>query len=246
MFDYVLQFGKLLGTSIGKAGGLLAQVTGIGALDPDDTDDSAGELASDEAMFAAPGVVARPLPPETIDGMSVHAEVICARTSDGLVPIGTRDVRLERAHSGLKPGSVALAGYGRAFFSHDLADPGALPANRKNISTTYVPTAFDAEGNPTRALLITVNGDDESITLLTGGTNDPGVLLTLQQADQSVTMQTTDGATAFRLEPGKLTIQAAQIILNGTVVVGDPFVAVPLLAGAASPPCPRLFVAPTP
>lgn len=239
-FDLVLHWGKVVSTGFGKAGGVVAQVVGIGALDPDadETDDSAGELGDDSPMFGW-GVQIRPLPPEVIDGLSMHAEVICARTADGLVPIGLRDLRLERVHSGLKEGSVCLPGYKGGFISHDVGPNG------KQISTLYVPTAFDAAGAPTEALLITMNGDDKSITILTGGTAAPGSIVTLQQEDRSMTWQTTDGTSVMRLEPGKATLQFDQIVLNGTVVVGNPTgPIVPLLAGAASPPCPRLFLNP--
>lgn len=236
-FDLVMQIGRVVGTSIGKAGGVLAQVVGIGGIDLDDEADESGEIGDDQPIFGS-GVVFRPLKPEVIDGLSVHAEVVCARTADGLVPIAWRDVRLERVHSGLKEGSVCLPGYKGGFLSHDVS-------NDKQISTFYVPTEFDADGAPTEALLITMNGDDKSITILTGGTSSPGSMLTLQQADRSLTWQTTDGSSVMRLEPGKATLQCDQIVLNGTVVVGNPTGAiVPLLAGVASPPCPRLWLNP--
>ena len=66
-------------------------------------------------VYGQVGIVARPPPPDEIQGRARHAEVLCLRTSDGLVPIAGRDVRLNQAFPNPAPGDIALVGYGSNF-----------------------------------------------------------------------------------------------------------------------------------
>lgn len=75
-----------------------------------------GETVQDAEAWGAPGVIFRPLPPETIDGEEVFAESVGVRTSRGVTVLAWRDLRLNRLFpNGTKPGDIVYAGYGGNF-----------------------------------------------------------------------------------------------------------------------------------
>jgi hypothetical protein len=214
---------------------------------PDDSDET-GEAMRRQPGFGALGIIGRPLAPSG----GILAEAIALRVDDGLQPLAWRDLRINRAlnpgGSGGTPaeGQLLFAGYGGAFLSHALtaADVGSA---RANISTWYVPFDFDAGGVPQKAHVISIDPTpgNSSISLV----HADGVRIDLTEdagAGSPGLVASIDGATFLRFSGGELSIQAERILLKGNCYVGRAAEAgLPLLAGAASPPCPSLFVSPT-
>jgi len=219
------------------AGGAITNGSG------DDGDD-AGEQASSQEGYASLGVVGRPLPP---DG-NLFAEAAALRTDDGLLPFGWRDLRLSRA---VNPGGGAatptegqlmFAGYGGAFLSHAMAPdaPGS------NISTWYLPFDFDGDGVPQKAHVVSMDPTPGNSTIQLVHADGVVVALTEDAGGGAPGITwAVDDATFGSMKPGEVTISANKIMLKGNVYVGAQAEAgLPLLAGAASPPCPSLFVSP--
>lgn len=205
--------------------------SGLGGFEDDD-----GEAAQDIEAYGAPGIVWRPRAPEELDGETVGAEAVGLRVSDDVLPTGWRDLRWNRKFPAPKPGTVAFVGYGGGFLSFDDVDGG-----EGTIQVMYCPYAYSG-GTPTKAHAITLDPEQESITVVHG--EGQSILL---QKDGTTRIQSPDGQSFIQIEDGKVTIQSDQIVINGgAVVIGNPLQAiVPLLAGPASPPCPRLFLNPT-
>lgn len=112
--DAVAQFARAVGSSVSpKTGAVMLNVEGVGAVDGDAK--TPGEGSSEVEFYGALGVVARPLPPDTVGGVDRHLETVCLRTGDALVPIAARDVRLNQAFPNPKPGDVLLVGYASNF-----------------------------------------------------------------------------------------------------------------------------------
>lgn len=246
-FDQVAAFvralsSQLLGASFEPAFGL----DGIGEFgddgDPDDSE-GAGEGAQGQTGFSALGIIGRPLAPAG----GLFAEALALRVDGGLKVVGWRDLRLNRVlnpgGSGGTPaeGQLCFVGYGGAFLSHAMA-----PDGESNISTLYVPFDFDGDGVPQKAHVVTIDPTpgNSSISLVhadgvrihlteDAGSGGPGIVAAV------------DGSTFLRFAAGELTVNAEKITLKGNCYVGAQAEAgLPLLAGAASPPCPSLFVSP--
>lgn len=221
--DYVLQFAKIVASSIvDETKATLVQVSGLADPFGDGGDD---ELADDQPVFSGVGPSWRPLPPSRISGRDYHAEVVCVKTGDGLVPIAWRDLRIARAFpSGLAEGQTAFAGYGKGFYSLSLtsADSGSEKAN---IHVIYCPYQFDASGVPAKAhsIVLDPSNGNESISLTHA---DGGQLVLLKNKEA---MLVADASTWLQMKPGTVNIQADQIGLVGTVFVGDPTLAMPLV-----------------
>jgi len=240
--DFVVQFGRVAGSSLaaeadtGRKVAVLYSVEGAGELG------AAGEHDSEAEVFGALGVVGRPLPPGASGGQSSHAEVVCLRTADGLVPIAARDVRLRMQGNGPGSGTIALVGYGGGF--HSLSPVDGADLNKGTVIVAYCPYDYSPGGvaQKAHAIILDPTSGNESISIV----HAEGQSLLLM-ADGSMRMQSPDGQSYVQLKDGKVEISAAQIVLNGTVSVGNPTVAAafPLLPGPASPPCPRLFLSPT-
>ncbi len=239
--DSVLRFAFAVASSIGKAGGLQIQTGGIGSFSEDDAETEFGEVADEQPAFGALGVISNPLPPETIAGLDYAAEVVCAVTSDGLVPIGWRDLRLEKAFpGGIKQGSTSLAGYGGGFITLDLtaADSGSKKAN---IVVAYCPYQFGGDGTAAKAhsIILDPTPGNESVTI----THGDGFQFAIDS--EGFKFFTPDSQTWAQFKQGAFFLQADSIMLKGNVAVGSqPEAGLPLLAGAASPPCPSLWVSP--
>lgn len=256
--DWILQFAKVVSSSLfeppggGNTKPVQFSIEGVG--DPSGLDGFEGEIPTEEStgeqddadIFGVLGVTARPLPPSTAATVNEHAEVICIRMTDGLVPIASRDVRLKMFGAAPNEGTVALVGYGGGYHSIAPVDNGDL--TKGAIQTIYCPYDFDSSGVAQKAHSITFDptGGNEAITVVhaTAGSflmYDDGIKPPWQR------MQSPDGQTFIMVEDGKLTLQSDQLILNGgMVVVGNPIgPIVPLIAGIASPPCPRLFLNPS-
>lgn len=215
----------------GPHNAVLFGAAGIAGLAEDD----AGETGQDLDAYGAPGIVWRPRAPEEIDGETVGAEAVGLRVSDDVLPAGWRDLRWNRRFPSPKPGTVALVGYGGGFLSFD--DAAAADGT---IQVLYCPYAYSG-GTPTKAHSIILDPEEESITIVHGEGQSA-----LLQSDGSIRLQSPDGQSFVQIEDGKITLQSGQIVINGgAVVIGNPLgPIVPLAAGPASPPCPRLFLNP--
>lgn len=255
--DYVVQFGKVSGSTVlsDSTGAPLWNIAGIGEMDAElDTpeliyDDDKGERTDDADVFGSLGIVGRPLRPTTLLGVQdEHAEVACLRTADGLVPLATRDIRTKMQGNGPAEGTIALVGYGGGFHSISplLTKSGD---NEENISSIdgathviYCPYDFDSSGVAQKAHTITIDPTEGNESIAIVHADGQAVLL---QNDGSIQTQSPDGQSFIKIEDGKITLQSDQVVFNGSVYIGDPLLGIPLLAGPASPPCPRLFVSPT-
>jgi len=240
--DYVVQFGVVAGSSLhsesdtGDTRAVLFGVEGTGA------SGEPGEVDNDAEVFGALGIIGRPLQPATVKGRSAHAEVVCLRTADGLVPISTRDLRLRMQGDGPNEGTVAFIGYGGGF--HSISPVDQNPDNG-SIHVVYCPYDYDSDGVAQKAHAVTLDpsSGNESVTIVHAEGQS-----VLMQNDGSIQLQSPDGQSYIKIENGAITLSSTQVILNGGMVsVGNPVTppAVPLLPGPASPPCPRLFVSPT-
>lgn len=242
--DAVATFVKLIATAL-VDGEPTYNVTGIGgfalgsdgsATGEDDSDEAGEQSLPGQFGYSSLGIVGRALPPEG----ELHAEGVALRVDGGLVPIGWRDMRIHRA---LNPGGgnttpaagqLIFAGYGGTFLSYSVNAEGA------SIATLYVPHDFDADGVPQKAhaLVIDPTEGNSSITLVHAN----GARITL--TDDGIAWA-IDDATFGSMRPGELAVNAERILLKGNVYLGAQAEAgVPLLAGAASPPSPSVFVSP--
>lgn len=254
--NHVIEFAKVISSSLGgPSAATLFNLTGIGgfAVDADgqvtgeDVSDEGGEQAHEQEAYQALGIVGRPLPP---DG-DAFLESLALRTADGLVPFAFRDLRLHRAlnpgggSTTPREGQLLFAGYGGAFLSHAMT-AGNVGAKKGNVTTLYVPYAFDSEGVPQKAHAISIDPTDgnSSITLVHGD----GVFLSLTEDAGSGGPGITwavGNQTFGRISAGEVLVQAAKIYLKGNCYLGAQAEAgLPLLGGPVSPPGPSIFISP--
>jgi hypothetical protein len=238
-FDIALGFFDVVGTAFGqRAKGLLVTLAGARGTT---LDDSKGEKAPNQQAWNAGtlAVLANPLD-GTTSGTPLRAGVVGARTADGVVPLAWKDPRIDRAFpNGVPKGTVALAGYGKAFHSIGVVD--ASDPNTSAVHTLYAPFEFDADGVPTKAhaIVIDTTPGKTSIQLV----HADGYFLQLQEGKGI--RGAVDDSTFFQMKPGVFSVQAASINLQGNVALGaDTSIAVPLLGGSASPPGPSVFISP--
>lgn len=212
---------------------LVGGTTGVGSA----TDDSKAETAQDSEAYGAPGIVFRPRPPEKIGDETIGAESMAFRAPDGAIPLAWRDLRFNRVYANPKAGSVALVGYGGGF--HSLEDTTA-GYNGKKATThvLYAPYAFDGNGTPQKAhaVIIDTEPGSECVSIVHG--EGQSIVLTKEKQ----IMLSIDANTWAQMKAGQFNVQADQIALIGTVMVGHPTTSVALLGGAASQPSTRLRI----
>lgn len=252
--DAVLEFCTAVNSSLSaRTGAVQYSVSGIAGFGytlgetpsvPLD-DDTAAQATEDAEQYSAPGIIGRPLPPRNIDGNIQHMNVICAKMADGLVPIAYRDLRLQMGGDGPAEGVLAFVGYGGGFHSMTPVEDGDDPAGGGTVHVIYCPYNFDASGSAqnAHAIILDPTVDNESIIITHGN----GLAITMSDSgDKALTLKNAAGDATLRLDDNGVTITAANIILSGGVIVGNPNTAVPLLAGAASPPSTVFYVSPSP
>lgn len=241
LIDYILAFGKAVASTVNsKTGATLYQISGVGSMNPDAADDGTGadedgELIDEMPGFSALGVIFRQLGKTVVGGRTYETEVVCMRTSDGLVPIAWRDLRLHAAFpDGLAEGQIAFAGYGKGFYSLSLTADGEA-----NIHVIYCPYDFDSAGVAQKAHAIVLD-PDEGLSIVHGD----GYAMTMSTS-AGLVLRSETGEARIIMQGDTITHQASKHILQGNVAVGaNPASAVPLLPGAASPPCPSLWLSP--
>lgn len=251
--DFVIRFAQVVNSSLHSQTGMVQySITGIAGIkdgigiDPTIplADDTLAESIDDAEMYAAPGIVGRPLPPRTINGVETHMDVACIQTYDGLVPIGYRDTRLAMAGTAAPgEGVLAFVGYGGGFFSQTPVSSGQDPAGGGTILVLYCPFDFDSDGIGQKAHSIILDPTPGNESILISHAN--GLAITMSdQDDKALLLKNASGDASLRLDDNGITLTATQIVLSGGVIVGEPALAVPLLPGAASPPSTKFYVSP--
>jgi hypothetical protein len=250
--DWVIQFGKVLGSSIAESAGGTSKpvqyhVVGISGWDLTgdepaiDEEDTSAEVSPEADVYSALGVTGRPLQPDITGDASEHAEVVCIRSADGLTPIAVRDVRLRMGGNAPNEGTVALVGYGGGY--HSISPVDNTDLSKGAIQVIYCPYDFNAAGVAQKAHAITLDPTpgNESISLVHG----EGMAITMSGAGKKALMlNNAAGDATFRLDDDGITMTAVTIVCSGGVIVGEPITAVPLLAGAASPASTKFYVSP--
>lgn len=242
-FDFVSQFARVLGSSINpKTYAIQVDLGGIGSFEESETADDQGEVSPQSEFFGSLGFVGRPRNKQTIKGIEYFCEALCMRTADGLVPVSWRDLRLNSFFpNGVPEGRIGMVGYGGGFHTIDLTE--ANNGDQKtSIHFIYAPYSF-SNGTPSKAMAIcldTTPGAENISMSIGGGTS--GYQMTMNEAD-GLQVRTPNTGTCFNIREEEVLITAKKIMLKGNVYVGSQAEAgIPLLAGAASPPCPSLFV----
>jgi hypothetical protein len=250
--DFVVRFSTAESSSLHDNGTVQYSIVGIMGFDG-----VAGEAAevafdngiaaegtNDAEVYTSPGMVGRPLPPRSIDGRIEHMDVICVQTVEGLVPIAYRDVRLQMAGDAAPgEGVLAFVGYGGGFFSQTPVEIGVDPAGGGTIQVMYCPYDFDENGVAQKAhtMIMDPTEGNQSIMLVHGN----GLALTMSdEGDRAILMKNVAGDATFRLDDEGCTITAANIVLSGGVIIGEPLLATPMLAGIATLPSTKLSYSP--
>jgi len=253
--DAVFQFCRVVGSSLveavqGSKRPVQYQVEGVPGLDlaadeDEATVDGGGGEVDDGDVYGQIGIVCRPLPPDD-DTDGDHAEAVCVRFGDSLIPIASRDVRARMFGDAPNEGTVALVGYGGGY--HAISPVDNDDTTKGAIQVIYCPYDFNASGVAQKAHAITLDPTTPSPTHPSAISiihATAGAFMMLDDGIQppSMRMQSPDGQSFVQVEDGKVTIQAAQVVLLGGIVsVGNPTGAVPLTPGPSSPPCPRLWL----
>lgn len=202
--------------------------------------DGDGEFVEGAETFAALGLIGRPLPPDNRDGRDEHMEVVCVRQQDGLIPIAARDLRLRMGGNAPGDGVLAFAGYGGGFHSLTPVAAGGAPDGGGTLHVLYCPYDYDGNGVAQKAhsVILDPTGGNESVVVA----HASGCAVTM--TNDELVMKSPDGSSWIGLSNDGITIVGKSIQLSGGVIIGNAQTAVPLLAGAASPPCSTLLVSP--
>lgn len=135
-FDRSLTAATIQTTETGTTGVVLANV---------EVSDE-GESDTRAPMFGALGISSRPLDPDD-DGA---AEAICARASDSLPVIASRDMRLEAGAAAPEKGTIRLLGYHGATVSIEVAGASSSLVFVRG-SDLRVPETDVVQGDPNQA-----------------------------------------------------------------------------------------------
>jgi len=227
VFDRVFAFARVVATTVAeRTRTVMANLSGPGGGDPAHPDESASEFALSQEAYSALGLVVRPRAPGLLEGGApAHAEALCVRLGDGLVPIGYRDLRLHAAYPAPKEGCVALVGYGGGFVS--IEDTASNSGDRKaSVVVLYAPYEFGgAAAGKAHVVTLDTTAGNESIAIVHGD----GLAITMH--DGKIVLKNAAGDAFIELGPDG-------IILNGNVTVTGGMVvgaAVPGAAAAAEP-----------
>lgn len=218
MFDDVFAFLKVVSSAVAdQTRVVLLGSEGLGGTD------------AGQEMFSALGMVGRPKPPDK----DAHVESFAARRGDGYAHLAYRDVRLHEKFPNPKEGEFAWVHYGGGFHSMTEASDGTT------IHVIYAPYDFDGDGIAQKAHAFMIDPADGLVSMIHG----EGHTVAMRPGE---IMHRLDGSTFFQLKPGEIIGNAAKIMLKGNVYLGAAAdTGVALLAGAASPPSPSVFVSPT-
>jgi hypothetical protein len=249
--DWVIQFAKVVGSSIAEGASgtrrpVQYRIVGLPGWDLTgdeiavDENENNSETTDDADVYGTLGVTGRPLPPDNAGGVEEHAEVVCLRTADGLVPIAVRDVRLRMGGNAPNEGTMAFVGYGGGYHSISPVDNADL--DKGSVHVIYCPYAF-VNGAATKAHVITLDpttAGEESITIV----HAEGMAITMSAKDKKdVIIKNAAGDACIVVNDDGIKFNG-NVICNGSLIVGNPATAVPLLAGILSPPSTMFYVSP--
>lgn len=227
--------------------GVFFSVVGVGKVDFSGdipsilSDVNLGEVDNEARVYGSLGIQSRPLPPQVISGKDYFNEIICIREADELIPIASRDARIKMNGNAPNEGTISLVGYGGGFLSMSPVDNDDL--TKGTISVLYIPYDFNSAGVAQKAHSITIDptSGNESISII----HAEGMGITmLNDSKKSLVMKNASGDATFRLDDDGITMTAQTIVLSGGVIVGEPLLATPLLAGAASQASTKFFLSP--
>lgn len=248
--DFVVQFSSVVNSTLSTRTKMVQlSVTGIAGLEYSENssiplaDDKKAEVTENAEQYSAPGIIGRPLPPQSLKGLDYRMNVVCLRTADGLVPIAYRDLRWKMGGNGPGAGVLAFVGYGGGFHSLTPVKKGQDPAGGGTLHVIYCPYDFDSDGNARKAhsIILDPTAGNESIMIAHAN----GLAVTMSnEGKKALLLKNASGDATLRLDDDGVTITAQRIVLSGGVTIGDAAAAVPLLAGAASPPSSKLYVSP--
>ncbi len=234
-FDTVLAFSRVMASAVkGAAKAVLVNLDGFA----NGEEDADAEGAVDEPMYGPIGFYCRPKGPQKADGATGlkpegFAEVIAARLADGLLAFAGRDLRLSTRVNPAE-GEVGLVQYGGGFISMKDASDG------KGTEITLYSPHLNDDGTTQRAHAISYDPANDTMTIV--HSSGASVVVT---ANKELVLRSDTGEARIILKGDTITMQAQKIIAQGNVVVGaNPVGALPLVAGAASPPCPSLWLSP--
>jgi hypothetical protein len=253
--DWVFEFCKVLGSSIassadGTKNPVQYHVIGLPGWDLTgdeptiDLDETAAEVSSEAEVYSSLGMLGRPLPPVEVDGASEHAEVVCIKQADGLLPISVRDIRLRMGGDAPNEGTVAFVGYGGGY--HSISPVANDDLDQGSIHVIYCPYAFDSSGVATKAHSIILDPTDDGVSFPSISiVHAEGMALTMSgEGKKAILMKNAAGDASFRLDDDGITATAATIVLSGGVIVGEPVAATALLPGTASQGSAKFFLSP--
>ena len=247
--DEVIRIGTAVNSTLSdRTGAVQFSVAGIAGLDfeigGDPTipldNDAAAEATDDAEQYSAPGIIGRPLPPRVIEGVEQHMDVMCVLTADGLVPFSYRDLRLKMGGAGPAAGVLAFVGYGGGFHSMNPVAVGVDPAGGGTIHVIYCPYDFDADGVAQKAHSIILDPSTGNESIIIAHADGQAMMM----INGELTLKSPDGTAFMSNKNGKIDFVAETVTFNAGVVIGESVTAVPMLAGAASPPASKLFVSP--
>lgn len=204
-FDRVLAFASVVSTTLGVAAKQIL-VSLRAFKDGDGDDDASAEGSSDEPLFGAIGVFSRPRDADATGA----AEVVCARTQDGLQPIAGRDLRIVAARGNVAKGSVSLAGYGGGFVAIE-----DTPAGTSSTLIAYAPYP----GSPppkAHAFVLDTTAGNESIVL--AHAEGHGLIL---GKDKIATLKNAAGDAFVACDDNGVTI-SGDIKCGNNLIVGSP------------------------
>jgi len=233
MLDRLIGFGKVLASSVsGALNAVLVNVRLIELTDDTEAPDTDAETSTEEVVYGGLGLIGRPDPPDA-EG---YAEVVALRAGDGAIPIGFRDLRLNRRMTP-KDGELGLAHYGGAFLSLKWND-----ARDASDFTLLVPQ-LDGSGaiQASHTLAMTTASGDSAVVLAHLKRqalimNDDGDAYLVSSDGKNIVGVTNEGVSIGG------TINLTGGIIGGNPALAQPVALAPALAAFASA-IPALMIA---
>ncbi len=221
--EYFVAFGRVVATKLEGASKAIHE--NVAALD--------GDSSKGEPQFGPLGYYGRPMPPverPSATGLRPEgwAEFIGFRLGDNIHQIGAyRDLRLS-AQVNPAEGSIGIAHYGGGFIEQSWNDSG----DGTTITLYALRKTSSGAADKASAITIDSSGSGPAITIV----HESGQRISMTD-DGATILSSADGSAYIELSNGKLTINAAEIIMNGGVILGtnNPALAMPIMLGTMAP-----------
>jgi hypothetical protein len=211
--DMVIGLAHIVGTQVsGTAKAVVASILG-----------DEGESA-DDPLFGVAGLLFRPRAPvekNAATGTSPEGvmETIFARVGQSLLPLASRDLRINQRKQALQVGELAMVGYGGGQVAIRDASGGA-----GSVVVVYAPT-LNGSGTVTKAHAVTLDPDGNTIQIQHA--DGPAVFL---YTDRAV-IKNAGGSVYVEIGPTEIVLNGP-VKITGGLVVGNPLTAIPVeLAG---------------